>query len=91
MYLKKETSLGLSEIKDRLKCNDYIFLYELDNDKGLKKINVVKRELAKQGLTVQLFENDEEENPELFDNLEEMHREIALSVGLTDEDIDSLY
>ncbi len=77
MYLKKETSLSLSDIKDRLKRGDYILLYELDNDKGLHHINVLKKELAKRGFTALLFENDEEEESYLFDNLEETYRQIS--------------
>lgn len=91
MYLKKETSLGLSDIKRKLADGDYIFLYEATNDKGLWKINRVKKELAQQGITVRLFLNDEEEESYIFDNIEKRNREIAHEVGLTDEDIDSLY
>ncbi len=91
MYLKKETKLGLNELKNKIAKGDYIFLYEASNDKGLWKINSAKRELSKQGATVQLFLNDREEESVFFDNLEKRNREISAEVGLTDEDIDDLY
>ena len=91
MFLKEEAHQSISEIKNRIATGDYIVEYGFGDDKGLHHINVLKKELARRGLTVLLYEDDEEQESYLFDNLEESHRQTAYDVGLTDEDIDMLY
>ena len=77
MYLKKETLLGVSEIKNKIKEGDYVFLFNATNDKGLYKINAAKNELIKQGINVQLFLDDKEETSTFFDNLENSYRQTT--------------
>ena len=91
MFLKEEAHQSFREIKNRIATGDYIVEYSFGDDKGLHHINVLKKELARRGLTVLLYEDDEEQESYLFDNLEESHRQTAYDVGLTDEDIDMLY
>lgn len=91
MFLKKETNLSISEIKKRVSAGDYLLEYGLGDDKGLHHINTIKKDLANIGLTVRLFEDDKERKSNFFDNLEEMHKQIALETGLTDEDFKFLY
>ena len=91
MFLKEEAHQSISEIRNRIATGDYIVEYGFGDDKGLHHINVLKKELARRGLTVLLYEDDEEQESYLFDNLEESHRQTAYDVGLTDEDIDMLY
>lgn len=91
MYLKKETKLGLSEIKNKVNKGDFIFLFDATNDKGLWKINAAKRVLAQSGLTPRLYLDNREKESTFFDNLERTYRESARESGLTEEDIDALY
>lgn len=91
MFLKNETKLSISELKKRIENGDYILKFGLGDSKGLRHINVLKKELKDRGLTVKLYEDDKEVESSIFDNLEEMDREICRQVGLTDDDIDCLY
>ena len=91
MFLKNETKLSISELKKRLDNGDYILKYGLGDSKGLQHINGLKKALKDKGLTVKLYEDDKEVESYIFDNLEEMDREICHQVGLTDDDIDYLY
>ncbi len=91
MFLKKETKLSISDLKEHIASGDYILKYRLGDTKGLRHINVLKKELKDRGLTVELYEDDKEEESYIFDNLEEMDSEICRQVGLNDDDIDYLY
>ncbi len=91
MFLKKEANLSVSDTKNRIANGDYILQYGFGDDKGLHHINILKRELAERGLTVLLFEDDKEQSSPLFDNLEELHKQISNDVGLSDDDEDFLH
>ena len=58
MFLKEEAHQSISEIRNRIATGDYIVEYGFGDDKGLHHINVLKKELARRGLTVLLYEDD---------------------------------
>ena len=45
MFLKKETKLSISDLKEHIASGDYILKYRLGDTKGLRHINVLKKEL----------------------------------------------
>lgn len=73
MLVKSETGLSLSDIQRRALDDEYIFVCSYTDDEGLFFINKLKRELAAKGVVARLFEDDEEESSELFDNMEDLH------------------
>lgn len=82
MALKKATDLSLADIKAKAANDEFVVLCDYVDLEGLELINRLKREMASLGVEVRLFEDGVYERPpELFDNLEEMHRSI-------DEDYD---
>lgn len=75
--IKKATNLSLSEIKKKISEGDYLQLTEAGEIEELQNINRLKRELAKFGIAVKLYQDDEEESYEYFDNIEKRTIEIA--------------
>lgn len=76
MVIKQMTGLPLGDIKTLAANDDYIFECPVEDDEGLHLINQLKRELAALGVEPRLFEDDEEEDSEMFDNMEELYEEI---------------
>ncbi|MGN0045807.1 MAG: hypothetical protein ACI37P_00580 [Eggerthellaceae bacterium] len=76
MTIKKHTGLSLSEIKQRATSRNYIFQCPVSDDDGLHLINSLKEELKKLGVETELYEAEHEVQSELFDNLEQLHKEI---------------
>ena len=76
-YIKKETDLSLSEIKQKVKNNDYILESIVGDFPSLQHINRMKRKLSDMGASCRLFQDDEEQTSEFFDNIEQRHIEIS--------------
>lgn len=82
MQLKKMTGLSLTEIKQKSAEDDFLIVCDYTDDDGLKLMNRIRREMSKLGIKVRQFEDGEEESPELFDNIEQTHREINAEHGV---------
>lgn len=82
MAVKKITDLSLSEIKEKVASDDFLYVCDYSDDDGLKLINKIKREMKKLGIEVRQYEDGIEKPSELFDNIEKLHAEID------NEDID---
>lgn len=76
MSIKAAVGLSLSEIKQRALADEFILLHDADDFDGLKQINELKRELSKHGIETRTFEDGEEVDPELLDNLETLYEDI---------------
>ncbi len=76
-YIKQQTGLSLTQIKEKIKENDYIFEVIVGDLEGLQKINRMKVELDKLDAICHLFQDDEEKSSQFFDNIEQRGIEIA--------------
>ena len=65
-----------NEIKEKIANVEYIFLCDDADTEGLHKINTMKKKLKELGVETLLYEDDEQEESYLFDNLEQLHKEI---------------
>lgn len=84
MDIKKETGASLADIKTRISAGELLYVCSFTDTKGLMCINRLKRYLVKKGLHVLLYEDDEEEASEYFDNIEAMRVEMAKEHGYYD-------
>lgn len=85
MQLKKLTGLPVPDIKQIAASNEYLVICDYDDDAGLRLMNKVRREMSKLGITVRQFEDGEEEDPELFDNIEATDSEINREYGVAED------
>ncbi|MGN0262149.1 MAG: hypothetical protein ACI4B9_04795 [Eggerthellaceae bacterium] len=86
MSLKKLTGLSLGEIKGRAANDDYLFICDYVDNDGLKLMNKIKREMKMLGIVVRQFEDGVEKTPELFDNIEKLHKEIDAQYGAYEDE-----
>lgn len=76
MAAKKLTGLSLGDIKAKAMNDEFIMLFDYLDDDSLKKMNRLKREMKKFGIEMRQFEDGIEKSQDLFDNIEQLHREI---------------
>ena len=88
MFIKKATSLSISEIKSRIANNEPIYECSCTDNKGLALIIKLYEGLSADGVEAQLYEAGFPETLEVLKNALESHRQTALEVGLTEDDID---
>lgn len=77
MTIKQLTGLPFNEIKSRAENDEYIVEFPAYDDEGLRLINKMKRELKKLKVATKLYEGGREESSQLFDNAEQLYKDIA--------------
>ena len=79
-YIKTQTGLSLSDIKTKIQDEDYIFESIVGDLQGLQKINQMKKKLQELGVEYHLYQDDEEESSEFFDNIEQRGIDTAKEI-----------